>query len=156
MAALPSVGERHASMSEGIRLALSGKFGVEGEYYEAARFTVASKGGYTTLSTNIFPKNNNYAGRIYLEAREIVRNTIVEHVGRNGEVIECEVLRGRIIDGGEVWFHVLEGTVVEAYCFACESISFVRVLHEQDPRSGREWVSVDVDENLETPWFERD
>lgn len=154
VAALPSTGERHVSMSKEICLALSERFGVEGEYHETARFSMSSRGGYTTFSTNIFPRSNSYAGRVYLEARDIVRGAVMGHVGRDGEVIEYEVSRGRVIDGGEVWFYVLEGTVVEAYCFACESVSFVRVLHEQDPRSGREWVSVDVDENFETPWFE--
>ncbi|MBS7287653.1 MAG: hypothetical protein KIH01_02605 [Candidatus Freyarchaeota archaeon] len=143
----------HVSLSERMLLTLKEKFGKENALYETAKFNRASREGYMTFSTNIFPKNRGDARRIYLEARGVVKAVIENHIGENGEIIEYEISEGRIFDGGRAWFYILEGFIVEAYCFTCKSVSFTRVLHELDPRKGAEWVSVDVDENADTPWF---
>lgn len=154
MADFPLKDEVHVSLSERMLSALKEKFGKEKDLYEPAKFNYASRRGYMTFSTNLFPKNRGDARRIYLEARGIVKAVIEDHVGENGEIIEYEVSKGRIFDGGKAWFYVLEGFIVEAYCFTCKSVSFTRVLHELDPRRGSEWVSVDVDENTDTPWLD--
>ncbi|MEM2573105.1 MAG: hypothetical protein QXF77_01670 [Candidatus Jordarchaeales archaeon] len=145
--------EAHGLLSERIRLALKRRFEGDSSFSMPAKFNFSSKGAYATFSTNLFPRDKADARKIYLEARVVVKTAIEEHIGEDGEIIEYEVSEGRILDGGRVWFYVLEGFIVEAYCFTCKSISFARVLHERDPRKGDEWVSVDVDENLDTPWF---
>ncbi|MHA1606724.1 MAG: hypothetical protein ACTSWP_04160 [Candidatus Freyarchaeota archaeon] len=90
---------------------------------------------------------------MFAEACRTARGIVERHVGDNGEIIECKVDEGCIIDGGKPWFNIIRGYILETYCFTCKSVTFIRVLHEKDPRRNVEWVSVDVDENLKTPWF---
>ncbi|GEM_PF-1703830 len=143
----------HGLLSEKILLSLKSKFENEDSLSVPVKFSHSLRGTYATFSTNLFPKRKSDVKKIYIDACTVVRAAIVGHIGEEGEIIEYEVSEGRIFDGGKVWFYVLEGFIVEAYCFTCRSVSFARVLHEKDPRRENEWVSVDVDENLDTPWF---
>jgi len=79
----------------------------------------------------------------------------VENVVKNvnGEYQSVEIKHGKNVDLGIKQAEILEGRFFEVYCYKCLSIGFIRVWLEKGLYIKKSWISVDVDEILETLWF---
>lgn len=75
---------------------------------------------------------------------------------RNGEYQKMEISGGENIDSGIRQTEILRGICYEIYCFDCLSMYYLRVLWERGIFYQREWISVDMDEILNSPWFLED
>ncbi|MHA1917410.1 MAG: hypothetical protein ACTSUV_03740 [Candidatus Ranarchaeia archaeon] len=112
-------------------------------------------------------EDRNYIGmvNIYFDKPGIIEGFIVETQqflvkelvtlnDNKNEIILRNVSSGYVIDQGRRDFSVLGGFVIEAYGFESESMLFIRVSHEKEEfGEKKEWISLDVDENLPSLWF---
>jgi hypothetical protein len=114
----------------------------------------SSRDKYSVCSGNFFPRKPDALPLATIEVAEIVEKTIKEHVGSKGELIKSMIREGAIWDSGKTYFEIKGGSHFEVYCFACRSLTFVRVQHEKmlyPPR--KEWLSIDIDEDSDTLWL---
>jgi hypothetical protein len=114
----------------------------------------SSRDKYSVCSGNFFPRNLSDLPTTIDEVSELVEKTIKGHIGSTGELIRSVIRKGEIWDSGKTFFEIKGGMHFEVYCFACKSLTFVRVQHEKmlyPPQ--REWLSIDIDENQDTIWL---
>ena len=83
---------------------------------------------------------------VCLTVENVVKNV-------NGEYQSVEIKHGKNVDLGLKQAEILEGRFFEVYCYKCLSIGFIRVWLEKRLYIKKSWISVDVDEILETLWF---
>jgi hypothetical protein len=114
----------------------------------------SSRDKYAVCSGNFFPQNPDALLLATNEVAELVEKTIKEHIGSKGEFMKSMIKVGEIWDSGKIYFEIKGGSHFEVYCFACKSLTFVRVQHEKmlyPPR--KEWLSIDIDEDSDTLWL---
>jgi hypothetical protein len=118
--------------------------------------THKSRERYTIYEGNFFFKEPKSIPTTLTEISALIENTIKEHISSNGELIKSSIREGEIWDCGKRYFEVRGGFHFEVYCFTCKSYTFVRVSHERTlyPPE-KEWLSIDIDEDLETIWLEQ-
>lgn len=122
---------------------------------ESLKFKRKEKGNAVIVTTNIYLKEKSGLYEFVSHISSVVESTIKKHLALNGETIKLSIERGTVSDRGEIWFEIVEGVVFEVYCFTCRSIIFVRVLHEKQIYGEKnEWISLDIDEYLDSQWFE--
>lgn len=113
-----------------------------------------SRENYSVCSGNFFPQDLKDLSPATDEVTELIEKTIKEHIGSNGELIKSTIRKGEIWDSGKPYFEIKGGSHFEVYCFACKSLTFVRVQHEKMLYSPqKEWLSIDIDEDLDTLWL---
>jgi hypothetical protein len=140
-----------SEISAGVEDVLSGDLRLS----EILKFKRKEKGNAVIVTTNIYLKEKSELYEFVSHISSIVESIIKKHLALNGEIIKLSIERGTVSDRGEVWFEIVEGVVFEVYCFTCRSISFVRVLHEKQLYGEKnEWISLDIDEYLDSQWFE--
>lgn len=114
--------------------------------------TLRKSGKHTILMANIYPLEGHAIHlfkEICSEIEEIVR-------GKMKEMGEVQTFRngcGENVDLGITQTKVLDGLYMEFYCYRCSSSSFLRIWMEEDGK-GRKWISVDLDEIVQSPWFD--
>jgi len=113
---------------------------------ELSEYTKVRKHGEYVAASARFssPAYDNVLERI--EAR-------VEPIIRNGEKIINEVSNGEIIDSGVKQFSISRGVFMEVYDYTSNSAMFIRLYQITDGK--KDWLSLYVDENPSTPWWER-
>ncbi len=74
-------------------------------------------------------------------------------LAKNGEIQTIDIQAGRNIDLGIEQTKILNGKFFEFYCYTCFSIAFIRILLEEGIYYKQRWISIDIDEILNTPWF---
>jgi hypothetical protein len=140
-----------SEISAGIEDILSGDLRLS----RGVKFGRKEKGNAIIVTTNIYLKEKSLLGEFFSYISNSVGLIIEKHLALNGEIIKMNIERGTVSDRGEVWFEIIEGVVFEVYCFTCRAISFVRVLHEKQLYGEKnEWISLDIDEYLDSQWFE--
>jgi len=99
-------------------------------------------------STNIDVKGGikGFFNDVCLTVENVVKNV-------NGEYQSAEIKEGENVDLGIKQAEILDGRFFEVYCYKCLSIAFVRIWLEKGLYIKKKWVSIDVDEILETLWF---
>lgn len=110
---------------------------------EADLKSVKSMGKYKAYSF-IF-KNKSF------QELEAVVEEMLKKPALNGELIKCNVSEGKLIDMGEEMLRIVNGLCVEFYSYEELSLYFLRLYWFKD--GSREWVSLYIDENPETPWW---
>jgi hypothetical protein len=76
----------------------------------------------------------------------------VEPIIRNGEKIINEISKGEIIDSGVRQFSISRGVFMEVYDYTSNSAIFIRLYQITDGENN--WLSLYVDENPSTPWWD--
>lgn len=99
-------------------------------------------------STNIEVKND--IERFFNDVCCAVEN-VVKKV--DGEYLSVEIKHGKNVDLGIRQAEILDGRFFEVYCYKCLSSAFVRIWLEKGLYIKKKWISIDVDEILETLWF---
>jgi hypothetical protein len=84
---------------------------------------------------------------------EKIENALESHLP-NGEKIVSEIKVGDIIDGGNPYFKILGGYVIEFYDYDTTTSVFIRNYLISD--GGKDWVAVYIDQNPKTPWWNQD
>jgi hypothetical protein len=79
---------------------------------------------------------------------------VLEKYLSGGEKIISKIKEGEIIDGGEAFFKILGGYVIEFYDYETQMSVFIRNYLISDAR--KEWIAVYVDQNASSPWWNRD
>lgn len=120
-----------------------------------AKFKCKEKEDAIIWTTNIYLRDKSQLSEFVSYIADVVESILDKHLASDGEIIRLSVGGGTVSDRGEIWFEIVDGVVFEVYCFTCRSISFVRVLHEKQLYGEKnEWVSLDIDEYLDSRWFE--
>lgn len=146
---------KHDFLSSEISAEIEDVFCEDSRLSEVLKFKRKEKGSAVIVTTNIYLKEKAQLPEFLLHISSVLESIIKKHLAFNGEIIKLGINGGIVNDRGEVWFEVVEGVIFEVYCFTCRSISFVRVLHEKQLYGEKkEWISVDVDEYLDSQWFE--
>ncbi|MBC7110061.1 MAG: hypothetical protein H5T46_03500 [Archaeoglobi archaeon] len=103
-------------------------------------------------SARVFSLNTERADEnLYSRIIEIIEDELRSL--RNGEYQRMEISGGENVDSGIKQAEILRGVCYEIYCFNCLSMCYLRVLWERGLFYKREWISVDSDEILNSPWF---
>jgi len=113
-----------------------------------------SKDKYGICSGNFFLKESSDIRPVLNEVVKVIESTIRSHAGPK-EVIKSVIRGGEIWDADKKYFGVKAGAHFESYCFACKTLTFVRVTWEKQlfaPK--KEWLSIDVDEVQDPLWLE--
>lgn len=110
-------------------------------------FSKRERGLVRTFSIN----TKNASEDLYSSILKIVEEVLSDV--KNGEIQKMEICRGENIDSGVRQTEILRGVCYEIYCFDCFSMCYLRVLWERGLVYRREWISVDADEILKSPWF---
>lgn len=76
----------------------------------------------------------------------------VEPIISNGEKIINEISKGEIIDSGVRQFSISRGVFMEVYDYTSNSAIFIRLYQITDGE--KDWLSLYVDENPSTPWWD--
>jgi hypothetical protein len=79
---------------------------------------------------------------------------VLENYRLNGEMIVTQLRKGEIVDSGTRYFDILGGYVIEFYEYEKTTAVFIRNYLISDGE--KKWIAVYIDENPETPWWERD
>nr|MDO8099299.1 hypothetical protein [Candidatus Njordarchaeota archaeon] len=117
--------------------------------------TYKSKERYGTCSGNFFFKEPGDIKPAIDKVIKIIENTIRSHIGSKGEIIKSMIRGGEIWDRDKRYFGIKAGAHFESYCFACKTLTFVRVTWEKQLFAPeKEWLSIDVDEVQDTIWLE--
>jgi len=105
--------------------------------------------GYS--SSALWAEAEDY-GRIDARLRKILKE-----FEPGGELINLQG-QGEIIDQGEGSFSIEKGRTYEFYSYGEMSSLFLRLYLISDPKQGKRWVALYMDENPHTPWWaeERD
>jgi|Deesub1362A_J573_1020465.scaffolds.fasta_scaffold00131_52 hypothetical protein len=105
---------------------------------------IRSREGYTA----------GYA-RLKISYYEKVLEKIKQVIGpviKNGEKIENQIADGEIVDSGIKQFEVKRGVFLEVYDYKKTTAIFIRLYHI---KGDKEWLALYIDENPETPWWEK-
>jgi hypothetical protein len=81
-------------------------------------------------------------------------DAVLEKYLFGGEKIISRIKGGKIIDGGEAFFTILDGYVIEFYDYETQMSVFIRNYLISD--AYKEWVAVYVDQNASSPWWNKD
>jgi hypothetical protein len=113
-----------------------------------------SKEKYSICSGNFFFKESSDIKPVLNEVVQAIENTIRSHMGPK-EVIKSVIRSGEILDADKRYFKVKAGAHFESYCFACKTMTFVRVTWEKQLFAPeKEWLSIDIDEIQDPLWLE--
>jgi hypothetical protein len=146
---------KHDFLSSEISAEVENVFGGDLRLSEGLKFKRKEKWNMVIVTTNIYLKEKSQLHEFLSHISSVLESIIKKHLELNGEIIKLGISGGTVDDRGEIWFEVVEGVIFEVYCFTCKSISFVRVLHEKQLYGEKkEWISIDVDEYLDSQWFE--
>lgn len=149
------MGHKHGSLSSEISAAIENILSGDLRLSRPVKFKRKEKGNVNIATTNIYLKEKSLLGDFVSYISNSVESIIEKHLALNGEIIKLNIESGTVSDRGEVWFEIVDGVVFEVYCFTCKAISFVRVLHEKQLYGEKnEWISLDMDEYLDSQWFE--
>jgi len=107
---------------------------------------------YITGTTNIYPKKDNIDD-FFVDISNFIEKKLKERLKKDGEIQITKISSGQNIDLGIKQANIIEGRYFEIYCYKCFSIVFLRIWLEEGIYVKKKWISVDVDELLETPWF---
>lgn len=107
---------------------------------------------YTIGTTNIYPRKNCI--KVFFEdIANFVEENLKEHLKEKGEIQITRISSGKNIDLGIKQANILDGRYFEIYCYKCFSIVFLRMWVEEGLYVKKSWISIDIDELLDTPWF---
>ncbi len=149
--------QKHGFLSGEISVQVESVLREDVRLAERVKFKRKERGNTIILTTNIYLRDKSLLSEFVSYIANIVELVIEKHLALNGEIIKTNIESGTVSDRGEVWFEIVDGAMFEVYCFACSSISFVRVLHERQLYGEKnEWISLDVDEYRDSPWFEEE
>jgi hypothetical protein len=113
-----------------------------------------SREEYSICSGNFSARGSEDLSQAVNEVTRLIEETIKMHIGSHGELIRNTIRTGEIWDSGKTYFGIKGGSHFEVYCFACKSLTFVRIQHEKMLYAPeKEWLSIDVDENQDTLWL---
>jgi hypothetical protein len=108
---------------------------------------------YTIGWINLYPEKD--VEELFKDLAERVEKGIKDYIQEKGEIQTFSGGKGENIDLGIRQALLLNGKFFEVYCFDCFSISFIRVwIEESLVQEKKKWISVDVDEILNSIWFE--
>ncbi|MBS7250395.1 MAG: hypothetical protein KIH08_07370 [Candidatus Freyarchaeota archaeon] len=146
---------KHGSLSGEISSEVRNILRGDSRLLEEAKFKRKEKENAIIWTTNIYLKDKSQLSEFVSYIADVVESILERHLASDGEIIRLSVGSGTVSDRGEIWFGIVGGVVFEVYCFTCRSISFVRILHEKQLYGEKnEWVSLDIDEYLDSQWFE--
>jgi hypothetical protein len=91
-------------------------------------------------------------GRDLEDVEKRIEDAIERHI-QQGEKIVSRLERGEIFDGGQVYFKITAGFVLEFYDYENMTSVFVRNYRISD--LDKEWIAVYIDQNTRTPWWDR-
>ena len=147
--------QKHGSLSNEIAAEIEDILIGDMRLSERVKFKRKEKGNAIIVTTNLYLKEKSMLYEFVSYIANIVESIIEKHLALNGEIIKSNIESGTVSDRGEIWFEIVNGVVFEVYCFTCKAISFVRVLHEKQLYGEKnEWISLDMDEYLDSQWFE--
>jgi hypothetical protein len=119
--------------------------------------TSSSKSGenHSIHSGNYFFKEPTDIQPALNEISEKIEKGVKTHIGSHGEFIKGTISTGYIWDSGKSYFEIKGGFYFEVYCFACKSLTFIRLTHERTLYAPeKEWLSIDMDEEQNTVWLD--
>ncbi len=116
---------------------------------------IRKNGNYTIGTTNIYPAPESVS-ELFMKVSGAVERYASEYARENGEIQIYRVESGSNTDLGVHQSNIKQALIIELYCYKCQGITIVRILHEEGLYYKGEWISVDVDEHLGAPWFEED
>ncbi|MDY6958895.1 MAG: hypothetical protein SVK08_07020 [Halobacteriota archaeon] len=138
-------------LTEGI-MGVVGEFEGDFRLKEAFKQRIEKSSGYTIGTTNLYPTEGQEVD-LFNDLVSSLEDYLKDHLNEKGEIQILRVSSGENIDIGIKQANVLCGRVFEMYCYKCFSITFLRVWLEEGIFIKKRWISVDVDELTETPWF---
>ena len=122
---------------------------------EAFKIKIEEVSKYITGTTNIYPKKDNI-DNFFVDISNFIEEKLKEHLKKDGEIQITKISSGQNIDLGIKQANIIDGRYFEMYCYKCFSIVFLRIWLEEGIYVKKKWISIDVDELLETPWFKED
>ncbi|MGQ9720024.1 MAG: hypothetical protein ACUVXA_01740 [Candidatus Jordarchaeum sp.] len=147
--------KKHGFLSSEISAGIEDVLGGDPRLSEGVKFRRKEKGNSVIVTSNIYLNEKTLLSELVSYISGIVQKIIEKHLALDGEIIKLNIDKGTVSDRGEIWFEVVSGVIFEVYCFTCRSISFVRILHERQLYGEKnEWISLDMDECLDSQWFE--
>jgi|GEM_PF-2117280 len=72
----------------------------------------------------------------------------------DGEKISSKISGGEIFDSGKAYFKILGGQIIEYYHYPTTTSLFIRIY--KITREDKTWISIYIDENKDTPWWEKE
>lgn len=115
---------------------------------------IYNKDNYTIGSANIYFKLESEA--FFQELVSYAEDFLTDFAEAGGEIQIADIQAGKNIDLGAEQTRILAGKIFEVYCYKCFSIAFIRILLEEGIYYRQSWVSIDIDEIANTPWFSED
>ncbi|MEM2925039.1 MAG: hypothetical protein QXJ68_05055 [Methanocellales archaeon] len=103
----------------------------------------------TIGTVNIYFKDE----AIFQELANYAEEFLIKVAREAGEIQIIDIQNGKNIDLGIEQARILNGKFFEFYCYHCFSITFIRILLEEGIYYKQRWISIDLDEILNTPWF---
>ncbi len=85
--------------------------------------------------------------------RKIVESALVPYMA-DGEKISSQIRGGDIFDGGAAYFKILGGQIIEYYHYPSTTSLFIRIYNIS--RDDKTWIAIYLDENKNTPWWEKE
>lgn len=129
--------------------AIEGKFKGDCRLEKPICFKIERAEQYTIGTVNIYFKEI----AIFQELASYAEEFLLEVARENGEIQIIDIQAGRNIDLGVEQAKILNGKFFEFYCYNCFSITFIRILLEEGIYYKNRWISIDMDEILNPPWF---
>jgi hypothetical protein len=101
----------------------------------------------------------------FTTATSIIENSDVESIRRlvetvlapylaDGEKISSKISGGDIFDSGKAYFKILGGQIIEYYHYPTTTSLFIRIYNIS--RDDKTWIAIYLDENKNTPWWEKE
>ncbi|MBI4362323.1 MAG: hypothetical protein HY558_04035 [Euryarchaeota archaeon] len=135
--------------------ALSDKFEKDPRLERPFQPNQGEEGKVQVAGVNLYPKRGQ-AQEVFEDVSAHLEERMRQRVLDCGEIQVLEGAHGENVDIGVRQAQILQGKYMEIYCFNCFSVVFLRILLEEGltkTTQGKQWVSVDVDEIRDSPWF---
>lgn len=104
---------------------------------------------------NLYPEEDCVED-MFRDVSNAIEKKMKEYFDDKGEVQVFSGGSGENIDIGVKQALIKNGKFFEIYCFNCYSLTFIRIWLEEGlikTTRGKKWISIDVDEILDSPWF---
>ena len=110
------------------------------------------RGNNLIITWNIFPKTSEKI-KVTFDVLHREMNQLLEEY-QEGELLQYEIKKGRIIDSGTEAFLISRGYSWDLYIYQPETFIYIRLLQEKDIKiNQKEWISIDIDIIEHSAWF---
>ncbi|HDM23660.1 hypothetical protein DRO02_02210 [archaeon] len=106
-------------------------------------------------SNNVSKIPSTTLKKVLEEIVDKCNETVEQASDGNYEIIKREVTGGAIINNGKMEAKILRGYILECYIFKLRRLIFLRIEVDRTLwKPVKTWISVDIDEIIDSPWFD--